>query len=278
MIELGITQKLKVINATDFGVYLGLDEEEKVLLPRKQVPEGTSPGDYIEVFVYRDSSDRLISTTTQPLIKLGEVAILKVKEVSKIGAFLDWGLEKDLLLPYSEQTKKVAEGESVPVALYIDKSNRLCGTMKLYDYMEIAPDYKKDDMVSGTVYEIKEEYGAFVAIDNKYFGLVPSRELFEVPDIGSNITARVTDVREDGKLNISMRQKAYIQMDEDALKVLEVLEKKGGFIPYGEKADPELIKKDFKLSKNSFKRALGRLFKEGKIDLQPNRISIKEEK
>lgn len=278
MIELGIVQNLKVINATDFGVYLGMDEDEKVLLPRKQVPEGTKPGDMIEVFVYRDSSDRLISTTQVPLIKLGEVEVLKVKEVTKIGAFLDWGLEKDLLLPYSEQTKKVTEGESVPVALYIDKSNRLCGTMKLYDYMKIADSYKKDDTVSGTVYEIKEEYGAFVAIDNKYFGLVPSRELFEVPEVGSVISARVTDVREDGKLNISMRQKSYIQMDEDAVKVLEVLEKKGGFVPYGEKADPEIIKRDFKLSKNSFKRALGRLYKEGKIELQQNRISIKEDK
>lgn len=278
MIELGQTQDLKIINMTDFGVYLGEDEDEKVLLPKKQVPADSKPGDVINVFVYRDSSDRLICTVNEPKIKLDEVAVLKVKEVTKIGAFLDWGLEKDLLLPFSEQTKEVKEDEEFPVALYLDKSSRLCATMKLYDYMEIAEGIRKDDEVTGTIYEIKPELGAFIAVDNKYFGLIPERELFEAPPIGTVITARVTDVREDGKLNLSIRKKAHLQMDDDAQAVLDVLEKKGGVLSYGEKAAPEIIKKDFKLSKNAFKRALGRLLKEGKIELHENSIYMKEDK
>ena len=278
MIEIGKLQKLQVINTTDFGVYLGEDSEEKVLLPKKQVPEGTKPGDEIEVFIYKDSSDRLISTTNEPKIKLGEIKVLEVKEMTKIGAFLDWGLEKDLLLPFSQQTKKVQQGEKHLVVLYIDKSDRLCATMKLYEYMKPTEEYKREDIVTGIVYEIKPDLGAFVAVDNMYFGLVPKRELFEVPEIGEMITARVTDLREDGKLNLSIRKKAYIQMDEDSLKVLEILENKGGFVLYGEKASPDIIKKDFKLSKNAFKRALGRLLKEGKIEIKENQISIKEAK
>ena len=278
MIEIGKLQKLQVINTTDFGVYLGEDSEEKVLLPRKQVPEGIKPGDELEVFIYKDSSDRLISTTNEPKIKLGEIKVLEVKEMTKIGAFLDWGLEKDLLLPFSQQTKKVQQGEKHLVALYIDKSDRLCATMKLYEYMKPTEEYKREDIVTGIVYEIKPDLGAFVAVDNMYFGLVPKRELFEVPEIGEMITARVTDLREDGKLNLSIRKKAYIQMDEDSLKVLEILENKGGFVSYGEKASPDIIKKDFKLSKNAFKRALGRLLKEGKIEIKENQISIKEAK
>lgn len=278
MIEVGKINKLKVINQTDFGVYLGENSEEKVLLPKKQVPENVQPGDELDVFVYRDSSDRIISTTKVPQIQLEEVAVLQVKEVTKIGAFLDWGLEKDLLLPFSEQTKKVEEGDEFPVALYMDKSGRLCATMKLYDYMVVGKDFHEEDVVEGTVYEIKPELGVFVAVKNKYFGLIPEREISVPPSVGEVIYARVTRVREDGKLNLSLRKKAYLQMDDDAKKVLVLLEKKGGVLPYGEKVSSEQIRKDFQLSKNAFKRAIGRLYKEEKIIIEENRIFLKEEK
>ena len=143
MIRLGEKQILKVIRVKDFGMYVG-DEEEAVLLPRKYVPEGTRIGDSLEVFVYRDSSDRLIATTEEPALTLGQIGLLCVKENSKIGAFLDWGLEKDLLLPYKEQTVQVRPGKSYPVALYIDKSKRLCATMKIYDYLATDSPYTKD--------------------------------------------------------------------------------------------------------------------------------------
>ena len=134
MIRLGEKQVLDIVRVKDFGVYVG-DEEEAVLLPKKYVPKGSGVGDSVEVFIYRDSSDRLIATTEEPMMTLGQVASLQVKEIGKIGAFLGWGLEKDLFLPYKEQTEKIRIGKSYPVALYIDKSRRLCATMKIYDYL-----------------------------------------------------------------------------------------------------------------------------------------------
>ena len=149
MIELGKRQVLKVVKKVDFGVYLGEEmtagEHERVLLPGRQVPEGTEPGDTLEVFIYRDSSDRLIATTRVPVIQLHETALLKVADVGKIGAFLDWGLEKDLLLPFKEQTAHVKKGQEVLAALYIDKSSRLCATMKVYPYLQQNSPYIVED-------------------------------------------------------------------------------------------------------------------------------------
>ena len=156
MIELGKKQKLLVVKTVDFGIYLGEDrnapQNERVLLPSKQVPEGTKAGDEIEVFIYKDSQDRLIATTREPMLQVGQTAVLKVKQVTRIGAFLDWGLEKDLLLPYHEQTNRVREGEECLVALYVDKSSRLCATMKVYPYLSKETPYKEGDRVKGRVY------------------------------------------------------------------------------------------------------------------------------
>lgn len=272
MVELGIKQCLNVVKKTDFGIYLGT-EDDKVLLPKKQVPEGTEIGDALTVFVYRDSSDRLIATTNQPLIELGKVALLKVVEVGTIGAFLNWGLEKDLLLPFKEQPIKVKEGDDVLVALYIDKSSRLCATTKIYDYLETATTYVKDSHVSGTVIEVNPDYGVFVAVDNKYYGMIPKTEMFNSLNVGDHIEARVTNVRDDGKLALSLKQKAYIQMDEDSKIILDELEKCNGKLPFTDKSvDPELIKSKFNMSKNAFKRALGRLLKEGRIKIGTDSI------
>ncbi len=277
MIELGKKQILTVVKKTDFGVYLAEtpDSEEKVLLPKKQIPEETDIGDKIKVFVYRDSEDRLISTTNEPKILRGELAILEVKDVTKIGAFLDCGLERDLLLPYKEQTGKVMPGDKYLVAMYVDKSNRLAATMKIYKYMKIAGDYEKDDEVSGIIYEINEDIGAFVAIDNEYFGLIPSKEIHENLTVGQIVKGRVTGVREDGKINISIQEKAYIKMDSDSMKILSVLEEYSGVLPYNDKVSPEIIYKDFQMSKAAFKRAIGKLFKERKIEITEKNIKLK---
>lgn len=168
----GKIQCLNVVKKTDFGVYLG-KEDEKVLLPGKMVPEDIEIGDALTVFVYRDSDDRLIATTKKPFITLGQLAKLKVSQISKIGAFLDWGLEKDLFLPYKEQTTHVAEGDECLVALYVDKSNRLAATMRVYHYLVNGSDYVKDSAVSGTVIEINPDRGVYVAVDDKYYGMIP---------------------------------------------------------------------------------------------------------
>lgn len=275
MFKLGERQTLKCVSKAEFGIYLGENDREKVLLPKKQVPEGMEIGDEIDVFIYRDSLDRLISTTSQPYINLGGMAVLEVKSVSKIGAFLDWGLEKDLFLPFKEQTCMVSQGKSYLVYLYIDKSNRLAATMKVHKYLKPANKYQKDDMVSGIVYEINREIGAFVAVENEFYGLIPRKEMQKQITVGDVISARVTEVREDGKLNLSPNKKAYMQMDEDADNILKVIEEYDGVLPYGEKVSPEIIARDFGLSKNAFKRGIGRLYKSGKIDIEENCIKIK---
>lgn len=275
MIELGKTQCLNVVKITDFGVYLGT-EEEKVLLPKKEVPEDTEVGDAFTVFVYRDSSDRLIATTRKPKIELGKTAVLKVSQTGKIGAFLDWGLEKDLLLPFKEQTTHIQEGNECLVALYIDKSNRLAATMRVYDYLSCDSHYVKDSAVTGRVIEVNPDYGVYIAIDDKYFGMVPKYEAFGDFKIGDIVYGRVSKVRDDKKLSVSLKQKAYIQMDEDSRIVFDEIKKNGGSIPFTDKASPDVIKAYFKMSKNAFKRAVVRLLKEGKIEIKETSIVEKK--
>ena len=274
MIQIGKKQCLNIVSRTDFGVYLGT-KEEKVLLPVKQVPADVELGDALTVFVYRDSQDRLIATTNTPKIELDRIAKLKVAQISQIGAFLDWGLEKDLFLPFKEQTYKVKPGDECLVVLYVDKSSRLCASMRrVYNYLVPADCYEKDSQVSGTVIEINPDYGAYVAIDDKYYGMIPNNELFSKVNIGDRIEGRVVKVRDDGKLMIGLRKKAYLQMDDDSQFVLDEIKKRGGRLPFNDKASPELIRSQFNMSKNEFKRAVGRLFKERKIVINPDSIEL----
>ena len=277
MIRLGEKQTLVVIKKVDFGVYLAekAGSEEKVLLPVKQVPQGADLGSSIEVFIYKDSDDRLIATTSEPKIMLGDVRVLKVKETTRIGAFMDWGLEKDVLLPFKEQTAKVKAGDDVLCAMYIDKSSRLCVTMNVYKYLKSDSPYKKDDKVMGTVYEMSDNFGAFVAVDDIYSGLIAKKELYGNLKIGDRISARVVSVKEDGRLNLSVREKAYLQMDTDADKILVMIENNGGKLGFTDKASPDLIKEKTGMSKNEFKRAVGRLLKEGKIVIGETSIELK---
>lgn len=273
MMKLGKQQVLTVVKKVDFGVYLGSDEE-RVLLPKKQVPEGIELGDPIEVFLYKDSFDRLIATTNKPKIELGELAVLDVADTNKFGAFLDWGLEKDLFLPFKQQTTKVQKGDQCLVSLYIDKSQRLCATMKVYDLLRTDSPYQKDDMVEGIIYDSSDEFGVFVAVDNQYSALIPKKECFGILRVGNRIKARVTAVKADGKLDLSMKDKIPMQMDKDAELLLQYLETHDGIIPFTDKADPELIKKEFRMSKNAFKRAIGRLLKENKVKITQKNIAI----
>ena len=273
MIELGKWQKLKVLRTKDFGVYVGTDQEgEAVLLPAKQVPEGTKPGDTISVFVYKDSEDRLIATVHMPFITMGEIAPLRVAGVTSIGAFMDWGLEKDILLPFKEQTAHVKEGREYLVYMYQDKSGRLCVTMRLYPHLRQDSGYQPGDEVEGMVYELSDEWGAFVAVENQFSALIPKKDLYDRLEPGDRVTARVSKVLEDGKLSLSMRKPAYQQMDDDGEKIMTLLVAYDGVLPFSEKASPEVIKRELGMSKAAFKRAIGRLYKEHKIDLTDGKI------
>ena len=270
MFQLGEKQRLIIAKKVEFGVYLsedGRDSAEKVLLPVKQVPAGSKVGDALEVFLYRDSRDRVIATTKEPKLMMGQVALLTVVQTGQVGAFLDWGLEKDLFLPFKEQKKRVKPGEEVLVSLYLDKSNRLCATMNVYHELRTDSSYKKDDEVTGRVYEISERFGAFVAVDDQFSALIPKKELYGKLEIGQMIDARVTEVKEDGKLSLSIRKKAYLQIDEDAEKLREILASYENVLPFNDKVSPEIIRRETGMSKNEFKRAVGHLLKLGEIEI-----------
>ena len=279
MIQIGKWNTLKVIRSKDSGIYLGEEDSataDTVLLPRKQVPDNIKAGATMEVFIYRDSQDRLIATTNEPYITMGELKKLKVKNISAIGAFMDWGLEKDILLPFKEQTAKLQEGKEYLVRMYSDKSDRLCVSMKLYNYLLPIEGYTKGDTFTGTVYEYKKGFGAFVAIDDKYSGLIHESELYNKVYVGDIVTGRVVNVREDGKADLALREPAYMQMNEDSEMVYAVIKSYRGVLPFNDKADKDLIKKEFGISKNAFKRAVGKLLKDGKIKINEDSIEIIE--
>lgn len=277
MIELGKYQELEICKKTDFGVYLrdpAAEDDHRVLLPLKEVPVDFKLNDKIRVFVYKDSEDREIATTAELPLTLGSTAVLKVKEVTKIGAFLDWGLMKDLLLPFKEQTQQLKVGDDVLVALYVDKSNRLCATMKVYEYLQTNSKYEEGDMVTGFVYDRIDSFGTFVAVDNIYSALIPNKELFEPLRYGDIVKARIANIREDNKLTLSLRDKSYIQIDSDSEMILQALIEAGGFLPFHDKSDADDIKGRFHISKNAFKRAIGKLYKNGSITINDDGIRL----
>ncbi|HEX9061771.1 MAG TPA: S1-like domain-containing RNA-binding protein [Clostridia bacterium] len=276
MIELGKSQKLQIVRMTQIGAYLNSKcdkSKDDVLLPKSQVPKDIKVGDEIEVFIYKDSEDRMISTVKKPKITMGELNVLQVVETTNIGAFLDWGLEKDLFLPFREQVGKVIIGGSYLVALYIDSSNRLCATMNIYNLLSNESPYKENDRVHGTVYSISKELGAFVAVDNKYQGLIPNKELYGDYKEGNSVHVRIKKVRQDGKLELSLRNEAYNEIESDTQKIMDRLELMSGALFLNDKSSPEDIKAELNMSKAAFKRAVGRLLKEGAIKITDDGIS-----
>lgn len=277
MIELGKVQELKVNKITLAGAYLVDDSKEEgdVLLPRKELPQGIKVGDKIKVMVYDDPKGRRVATTKMPKAQVGEIAYLKVVNQTKFGYFLDWGLDKDLFLPFSETIGHVERGKSYLVGIYVDKSDRICATMKIKDMLRTDSPYKKGDKVKGTIYNINRDIGAFVAVDNKYEGLIAKKDLLGVYEVGDVIEARVSNVKEDGKLDLSLREVKHVQMDIDKEIILEKLKENGGFLPFNDDTPAEIIRDELNMSKSGFKRAIGRLYKEGKIDIDSLGIKLK---
>lgn len=278
MINLGEYQELIIKRFTSVGAYLNeeVEEDDDILLPKSQVPDHANEGDRIKVFVYNDSKDRIIATTNKPKITLGGLSHLMVVDTTKIGSFLDWGLEKDLFLPFAETTGSVEKGKEYLVGLYIDKSNRLCATMRIKDMLSSDSGYRENKFAKGTIYSINRDIGAFVAVEDKYDGLIQKKELIGVYDVGDIIEVRVNKVLEDGKLDLSLRDRSYIQMDTDGKIIMKKLKEKGGSLPLGDKSSPDLIRKELRMSKAGFKRAIGRLYKEGIITISDNEIKLKK--
>ena len=257
MLELGKRQLLRVVKKVEFGVYLAESaeesEKERVLLPGRQVPEGAEEGTEIEVFLYKDSKDRLIATVREPKLHLGEVALLQVLEVGKIGAFLDWGLEKDLLLPFREQTGKVKPGDSVLAALYIDKSQRLCATMKVYHYLKTQSPYVIGDSVEGRIYEISGNFGVFVAVDDRYSALIPKKDAQGSYEVGQKLKMCIRD--SNLLSNLVLDQLMDWIMD--------------GKLHMGEKLNPDELAAKLGVSKMPIREALNTLEKMGLAEAIP---------
>lgn len=277
MIEIGKWNTLKVIRSKEFGIYLGEDNSstaETVLLPRKQVPEGIKAGATMKVFIYRDSQDRLIATVNEPYITVDEIKKLKVKSIAAIGAFMDCGLERDVLLPFKEQTTKVRERGEYLVRMYVDKTGRLCVSMKLYNHLLPVEGYVKGQSFKGTVYEYKKGLGALVAIEDKYSGLIHESELFNKVHIGEEVSGRIINIREDGKADLALREPIHVQINEDSEMVYDIIKSYKGIITFSDKTDKDVIQKEFGLSKNAFKRAVGKLYKDGRINIDKNTGNI----
>ncbi|MCI7469333.1 MAG: S1-like domain-containing RNA-binding protein [Lachnospiraceae bacterium] len=281
MLELCKYNELKIARFKEFGALLAenMDDEKRVLLPKKEVPDDARTGDTVRVFLYLDTKDRMIATITEPLITMDRPRVLTVKDVTRIGLFLDWGLPKDLLLPFHEiagrrdSDHRIEAGDEVLVRLYIDKSGRPCASMKhLYDVLSTDSPYQKDDVVRGRIYEFGHDFGTFVAVDDIYSGMIPRHEDMRDHNIGDELELRVTEVKPDGKLSLTTRKDAYQELDCDGAKVMSIIDSYAGVLPFTEKASPEVILRETGLSKAAFKRAVGHLYKERKISLEGGKI------
>lgn len=275
MIKLGKVQKLKVKDIRPQGAYLGVDDDmTDALLPREELPEEAKKGDTLKVVVYKDSRGRLTASTKKPYAQVGEMATLRVTSKPKFGAFLDWGLDKDVFLPYAQTVGAVVEGREYPVILYIDREDRICASMQLDNFLELDSPYKKDDNVKGTVYSINKKIGIFVAVDNKYSGLIPNEEILGAYMIGDEVEARVFNVKDDGKLDLTLKGRVNTDMSKDVNVILDKLKANRGYLPYNDKSDAADIKREFGISKSAFKKATGNLYRERMIEFKDSGIKL----
>lgn len=249
----------------------------EILLPKNEfVDKSLRRGDLIQAYTYLDSEDRPVATLRTPAISLGGLALLKCNQATPLGAFLDWGLMKDLFLPFNEQTYKVKAGDEVLVTMYMDKSSRLCASMKVYKLLKTDSSYKPGDHVTGLVYQLSDRFGAYIAVDDIYFARIPAKDLVKSLRIGERPTLRVSKVLPDGKLELSMREPAHLQLSDDCELILNELKNaKNGFLPYHDKTESLILKTKFNMSKNAFKRAIGHLYKQGLIEIYENGIELK---
>jgi uncharacterized protein len=262
---LGRTTKLVVRRLSAPGAFLELhpQSEDTLLLPRAEVPEQTQVGDELVVFVYLDSSDRPIATTRTPRVELHEVSFLEVTDLTRFGAFVDWGLPKDLLVPFAEQTEELALGDHHPIGLLRDSSGRLSGTMKVRELLSEGGNFEIGEWVEGEAWRKEPGLGVFVIVERRFVGLLPEQET-NLLRRGQAASFRIANVWPDGKIELSLRGLGHEELEHDARHVLELLSGKDA-PRISDKASPERIRNLFGLSKKAFKRAVGRLLKEGAL-------------
>jgi uncharacterized protein len=275
MVEIGKTNKLKINRKVDFGVYLEGGELGEILMPRKYAPEVFYGGDEIEAFVYYDSEDRLVATTEKPLAKVGEFAFLKCIAVTNVGAFLDWGLAKDLLVPFSEQRQKMVEGHWYVVYVYIDHTtSRIAASAKIDKFLDNLPvEFEQDEEVDLLIYGVSD-LGYKAIIDDVSSGILYKNEVFEDLNIGQQLKGYIKKVREDGKIDLQLYKPGREKFDLFEEKIFGFLKENGGAMKYTDNSSPEEIYATFGISKKNFKKAIGGLYKKHAIAIGDNEIRL----
>lgn len=274
MVQIGQMNKLKVVKHVDFGVYLDGGDDGEILLPLRDMPDSCEVGDVIDVFVCYDSEDRLIGTTEVPFVMVGEFAHLKVKAIENVGAFLDWGLPKDLFLPFSEQTRDLRVGHYVVVHMYLDKSDRLCASMRLDRFMDKeSGSYKEGDIVDLFI-AVKTDMGFKAIINGRHWGVLYANEVFQKLDFGQKLKGYIKKIRPDGKIDLSLQQEGHKGSDDIGEKILQTLKSQNGFLALNEKTSPETIYNLFGVSKKKYKMALGGLYKKRLVTIHDDGIRL----
>ena len=268
-IKLGEYNLLEVVKEVDFGVYLDGSEDGEILLPTRYVPQGCKPGDVLNVFIYLDMDERLIATTLQPYVKVGEFACLEVAWVNQYGAFLDWGLMKDLFVPFREQKMKMLKGNSYVVHVHLDEdSYRIVASAKVEKYLsKDMPEYNAGDEVEILVWQ-KTDLGFKVIVDNKFGGMIFKNEIFTDVRTGMKMTAYIKQVRPDGKIDLELQKGGVKKVEDFAYTLLEYIRSNGGSTPLNDKTEADVIYNTFGVSKKTFKKAVGDLYKKRLIVLE----------
>jgi len=276
MLRIGNYNQLEITRITATGAFLS-SEAGEILLPGRLVPKGAEPCSLLNVFIYVDSEDRLTATTRKPRAVVGDFALLKVKDNVTVGTFLDWGLEKDLLLPFGEQTAPLRRGEEVLVYVYLHSSDRVAASAKLDRFLKPADGtLAEGDMVELLVYAFSD-LGAKVVINNTFGGLLFKNELFSTPACGERLQGYVKKIREDGKIDVTLRMGGAREAATDREVILEALKARNGLLPLSDKSAPEAIAGLLRMSKKSFKKGIGGLYKEGLVDITPEGVSLRAE-
>ncbi|OFY85485.1 MAG: GntR family transcriptional regulator [Bacteroidetes bacterium RIFCSPLOWO2_12_FULL_35_15] len=274
MINVGTYNELEVVKELEFGIYLREGDVE-ILMPTKWVPRGTKIGDFLNVFIFRDSDDRLIATTVKPFATADTFAFLEVKQVNNIGAFLDWGMDKDLLVPFREQPMRMDPGKSYVVFVYVDEeTNRLVASGKLNRYLERENiEVREGDIVELLIYS-ETDLGYNAIINNRYSGLIYKNEIYEAIRVGDKVQGFVKCVREDNKIDLSLQKSGYELVDDVKWRILKMMKEENGFLSLSDNSSPEEIKAKLQISKKAFKKAVGALYRERLVKLTDKGVQL----
>jgi hypothetical protein len=276
MINIGQINSLEVVKIENFGLFLDAEDYGSVLLPSSHVPDGVELGHKLDVFLYFDSDNQLSATMEKPIAQVGEWGLMKIEGINQTGAFADWGIgKKDLLIPFSEQRTRFRAGQQVLVYVYTDKaSGRIVGTTKFNKLLDKVPArYKRNEQVDLIIAE-RSELGYKAIVNGIHWGMIFKSDVFGKLFIGKRLKGYIKDIREDGKIDLALQKVGVAKMDDLASKIMDTLEKKGGFLPLNDKSSPDAIFSVFRTSKGTFKKSIGGLFKQGKITIEADGIRL----